>query len=969
MSLKFCMRFIFLFLSLLNLAVAYSQKTSPADFVNPFIGTGGHGHTFPGATMPFGMVQLSPDTRIDGSWDGCGGYHYSDSIIYGFSHTHLSGTGISDYGDIMLMPLPHKTVVNPKEYSSKFSHKNETAKAGYYSVKLDNGNILAELSSSTRAGFHRYTFSAKSERWLLLDLNHRDKLLAGNIEKVGPNAIQGYRRSEAWARDQVVYFYMEFSEPIEDFQLTNTSASLTGQATPQLTQNVFLKFKSGKTPLLVKTGISAVDVEGARKNLQAEISHWNFEQTRQEATTAWNKELSKIEVKGGTTDQTTTFYTALYHCMTQPNIYNDVDGRYRGRDFSIHLAEGYNYYTVFSLWDTFRGLHPLLSLIDEKRTVDFINTFIDQYQQGGRLPVWELSANETECMIGYHAVPVIADAMMKGLEGFNYDTAYLASRHSAMLDHFGLKAYKSKGFLEVDDEHESVSKTLEYAYDDWCIAQMAGRTGNLNDYQLFTNRSYSWVNMFDARSGHMRPRINGGWLTPFDARQVNNHFTEANSWQYSFFAPHHIPELVKAYGGIKRFEKKLDELFTTSSATTGREQADITGLIGQYAQGNEPSHHMAYLYSLIGAAPKTQKQVRFIMDNFYKNAPDGLIGNEDCGQMSAWYVWGAMGMYPVCPGKSYYAIGTPLFPEVVIHHENGKTFTIKANQPDSSNFYIQKALLGDRELQAPVVQHREITTGGTLQYTLGKLPAENWKLKKDSTALEGEWKFQPAPLIMAAKQVFEDSMAVKVESPGSYELQLAGKTLTLNRDTTFYISANSTITATNLLKTERGQSSTANYYKRPNKWKVNLISTYNPQYDAGGDEGIIDGLKGDENWRKGRWQGFQEQDFEVIIDMLKVREINEVNLGFLQDTRSWILMPTQVVVETSFDGQSWYAHGIAATAVRPDDYASQREELTIKAYAKARYLKVKAKNFGNLPNWHQGAGYPAFIFVDEIGVR
>ena len=941
-----------------------------ASLVNPFIGTGGHGHTFPGATQPFSMVQLSPDTRIDGSWDGCGGYHYSDSIIYGFSHTHLSGTGISDYGDIMIMPQIGRlaTPINPKTYASTFSHANESAKAGYYSVKLDKGNIQVELTASQRAGFQRITYRPTDEKWIVLDLNHRDKLLAGDVKQVGKNAIEGFRRSEAWAKDQVVYFYMEFSEPIKDMVEYRLPAN-DKNGIPLV--NIQLSFAKGKAPLLIKTGISALDANGARKNLLAEINHWSFDQTLQEASGAWNKELAKIEVKGGTPDQTTTFYTALYHCMTQPNIYNDVDGRYLGRDMKPHQTDGYNYYTVFSLWDTFRALHPLLTLIDQKRTADFIQTFIRQYKEGGRIPVWELSANETECMIGYHAVPVIADAMMKGLEGFNYQDAYQASRNSAMMDHFGLASYKKKGFLEIDDEHESVSKTLEYAYDDWCISQMAGKLSNFNDYNLFTQRAYSWMNVFDPKTGHMRPRINGGWLSPFDAKQVNNHFTEANSWQYSFFVPQHLPELVKAYGGIKRFEKKLDELFTTSSETTGREQADITGLIGQYAQGNEPSHHMAYLYTLIGQAPKTQERVRFVLDNFYKNSPDGLIGNEDCGQMSAWYVWSAMGMYPVCPGKSYYSIGTPLFPEVILQLENGKTFTIKSNQPSARNFYVLRATLNGNSLKEPVLQHRSIMDGGLLDYNLGGIPSDHWDLKNDPDSNHtDDWKFYPAPVIYGKTQVFTDSLQIKIESPGPYELIVnENQPQVFRKDSSFVITANSTITVSNVRNGEKGLSSTANFYKRPNNWGVKLLSTYNAQYDAGGIEGIADGLKGDENWRKGRWQGFQDQDFEVIIDLKTITAFNQVKVGFLQDTRSWIIMPTAMTIETSADGITWQQFGKVQNNIPADDYTSRRQELGIEQPGQARFIRIKAKNFGKLPDWHQGAGYPAFIFTDEIIIQ
>lgn len=951
-----------------NASAQFKQSTpSYASLVNPFIGTGGHGHTYPGATVPFGMVQLSPDTRIDGSWDGCSGYHYSDSLIYGFSHTHLSGTGCTDYGDIMVMPQIGKVEVEPLKYASAFSHSSEIAVPGYYSVKLDKNSIDAEVSTTTRAGFHRYTFQKGQEQWVLLDLNHRDKLLEGNIVKVSDYAIQGYRKSESWASSQMIYFYMEFNQPIKEIIKIDEQVK-GGRYGSSLSQSVQLNFGNAKSQLMVKVGVSGVSEEGAHKNLVSEIAGWDFAKVRDRAFTEWNKELSKIEVKGGSRDQQTIFYTALYHCMTQPNTFQDVDGNYRGRDFKVHKnPKGRTNYTVFSLWDTFRGLHPLLTLIDQKRTVDFINTFITQYKEGGRLPVWELSCNETECMIGYHAVPVIAEAMMKDLKGFNYKEAFEAAKHSAMMDHFGLEAYKKKGFIETDDEHESVSKTLEYAYDDWCIAQMAGKLGNKTDYDYFMKRSFAWVNLFDPTTQHMRPRYNGGWYTPFDPRQVDNNFTEANSWQYSFFVPHSVPELVKANGGLQRFESKLDELFSTSSKTTGREQSDISGLIGQYAHGNEPSHHMIYTYSVIGSAPKAQKQLRFILDNFYKNQPDGLIGNEDCGQMSAWYVWSAMGMYSFCPGKSYYTIGTPLFPSVTIHLENGREFTITRNGGKDEDFYIQKATLNGLALNSPTVQYSNIMNGGKLNFEMGATASDHWKLQKSE---ENKWQFNPAPLIVAEKQVFRDSLKVNVNSPQAFNLTVNGNQKNVSgTNTSFWIKESSNIAATSS-GVENALTSNASFYKIPNNYTIKIAGKYNAQYTAGGDEALIDGLRGDENWRKGRWQGYQGQDVKVTIDMKKTKNISQITAGFLQDSRAWIVMPKEISVETSQDGLFWSKPTtVAQTDVKADDYTIQTKEMIVQKLARARFVRVTIKTIGKLPEWHLSAGAPAFFFLDEISIK
>src|SRR5215813_10206913 len=629
--------------------------------------------------MPFGMVQLSPDTRLTG-WEGCSGYHYSDTRIYGFSHTHLSGTGISDYGDILLMPMVGEWSLNNRDYASGFNHRAETARPGYYSVKLDN-NVFVELTTTLRAGLHRYTYPATDQARFILDLTHRDRVLDSGLRITGANTFVGWRRSQSWARDQIVYFAAEVSQPFTAWGIAKDEQVREGLTEARGTNvKAFFSFDArGGAPIVVKVAISAVSIEGALRNLHAEINDWDFDRVKTDAERAWNKELSKIKVSGGGDAQLKTFYTALYHAMLQPNLFMDVDRQYLGHDFKIHTAPGFDYYTVFSLWDTFRAAHPLYTIIDQKRSLDFIKTFLTQYQQGGRLPVWELAGNETDKMIGYHAVPVIVDAASKGLKGFDRNLALEAMKHSAELNQTGLRAYTNHGYIGMEEERESLSKTLEYAYDDWCIAEMARLLGHTEDYRRYLRRAQFYQNVFDPAPGFMRPRVNGSWLFPFDPREVNFAFTEANSWQYSFFVPQDISGLISLMGGMDEFVKKLDDLFTTESRLTGHEQADITGMIGQYAHGNEPSHHIAYLYDYVNQPWKTQYRVRQIMDNFYTPQPDGLIGNEDCGQMSAWYILSAAGFYPVTPGSSIYAIGSPLFPQVQFKLENGKRFVIKAN--------------------------------------------------------------------------------------------------------------------------------------------------------------------------------------------------------------------------------------------------------------------------------------------------
>ena len=903
-------------------------------YVNPMIGTGGHGHTYPGATVPFGMVQLSPDTRIDGSWDGCSGYHYSDNVIYGFSHTHLNGTGVSDYGDIMLMPTMGEPTLDSKVYSSTFSHNNEKASAGFYSVKLDKNNIDVRLTSSTRVGFHEYTFNESGLANIILDLNHRDKLLEGRIRVIDDKTIEVLRRSEAWARDQYIYARIEFNVPVKIGKVKGENTKLDGLYKGTEVAISFSKNVKKGEKILVKVSLSPTSYEGAKLN-SSEIKDWNFEKVKQDAEQLWNKQLSKIEVTESDKDKWTIFYTALYHTMVQPNIAQDIDGKYRGRDNQIHTAEGFDYYSVFSLWDTFRAAHPLYTMIEKKRTADFINTFLKQYEQGGRLPVWELSSNETDCMIGYHSVSVMADAMAKGIIGFDYEKAFEAAKHSAMLDHLGLDAYKRQGFISIDDEHESVSKTLEYAYDDWCIAQMAMILNKNEEYDYFMQRSQSWKNVFDWNTGFMRPKKNGGWDKRFDPREINNNFTEGNSWQYSFFVPQDIPEMINAYGGNEKFEAKLDEMFNSESKTTGREQVDVTGLIGQYAHGNEPSHHMAYLYNYVGKPEKTTEKVHYILDNFYKNTPDGLIGNEDCGQMSAWYVLSSMGIYSVTPGKAEWIETEPLF-------EN-----IKVNFEDDSS---------------------ELITFESVDWRLGiQMTKYNWIKPKLTESIV------PVPIIQAESKSFQDKMKIEIISNSNepiyyrtsfeHDIQRYLSPIEIDKSCTVYAQ-----TIRN--HSERSKEISAQFFKKPNNYTIDIKSTYNPQYHAGGNDGLLDGIFGNTNWRKGDWQGYQGQDFEAIVDLQQTKSISEIHSNYLQDQRSWILMPTKVEYYTSMDNINFTLVTTISNDVNP-----KQEENSIKDFSyttkpiNARYVKVKAYNFGKLPEWHQGFGGDAFIFVDEITIK
>lgn len=908
--------------------------------MNPIIGTGGHGHTYPGATVPFGMVQLSPDTRIDGSWDGSSGYHYSDSVIYGFSHTHLNGTGVSDFGDIMLMPTMGEPSLDEANYSSAFSHASERASAGFYAVKLDKHNIKAELTASARVGFHQYTFNSAGQANVILDLNHRDNLVSGQVRIIDSKTIEVMRYSEGWAREQYVYARIEFSRPMEITKVSN-NAFAPAKNTDKVFAGSLLALSFSSTvkkgdKIRIKVALSPTGFEGAKLN-GSEIAGWKFDRVRRKAEAIWDNELAKIRIKEKNPENLTVFYTALYHTMIQPNIAQDLDGKYRGRDGEIHVADTFDYYSVFSLWDTFRAAHPLYTLIDKKRTADFVNTFLAQYEQGGRLPVWELASNETDCMIGYHSVSVMADAMAKGITGFNYQKAFEAAKHSAMLDHLGLDAYKRNGFISIDDEHESVSKTLEYAYDDWCIAQMASMLDLPSDYNYFMQRSQNWKNLFDPETTFIRPRRNGGWDKPFDPREVNNNYTEGNGWQYTFFVPHDVFGMVAAYGGATSFEARLDQMFSAPSATTGREQVDITGLIGQYAHGNEPSHHMAYLYSFVNKPEKAADKVQYILNNFYKNLPEGLIGNEDCGQMSAWYVLSSLGLYAVTPGNAEWTLTPPKYKNARVLIEGAGYQVLRG---DSTDTFFGLSPVAKRNLHYELKLPVPIIEAHGKSFTSEAIVELSSFGRKNQRPLVECYKINDGPYSVYTKPV---------------HLTASATISAFSRETLEGSSTSDTITAT--------------FIKKPNDYSIAIKSKYNPQYHAGGLGGLIDGIRGTTNWRKGDWQGYQAQDFEAVIDLREQTAVSEITAGFLQDSRSWILMPTHVEYYLSDDNQHFRLVQTVKNTIDPHDENRINDFKAAFSPVAARYVKVIAYNFGKLPEWHQGAGGDAFIFIDEISVN
>ena len=706
--------------------------------VNPFIGTDFTGNTYPGAQAPFGMVQLSPDNGLPG-WDRISGYFYPDSTIAGFSHTHLSGTGAGDLYDLIFMPvtLPYKE--NPQGglgIYSLFSHNDEEASAGYYRVKLQDYNINVELTATPRCGVQRYTFP-KAESMVVLNLKKAmnwDFTMDSKIEVVDSCNIRGYRFSEGWARGQKVYFATRFSRPFKKMEITDADIKLRGEQVGTSNIARFYFDTEEGDQVVVTTAISGVSMEGAQNNLRTEAPHNDFDKYLAEAKDAWNKQLSTIEVVGGNADDRVNFYTALYHSMIAPTIYSDVDGKYYGPDKQVHQANGWTNYSTFSLWDTFRAAHPLFTYTEPARVNDMVKSFIAFFEQNGRLPVWNFWGSETDMMIGYHSVPVIVDAYLKGIGDFDAEKALEACIATANIDEYrGIGSYKKNGYIpynvtdKYNSENWSLSRTLEYAFDDFCIAEMAKKMGKTELANEFYKRSQNYRNVYNPATNFMQPIDDKGVFQPnFNPDEYTAHICESNAWHYFWSVQHDIKGLIALSGGQDKFAAKLDSMFTYIPA--GNEELPIfsTGMIGQYAHGNEPSHHVIYLYNKVRQPWKAQKYAAEVMHKLYFNAPAGLCGNEDCGQMSAWYVFSAMGFYPVNPVSGEYEIGTPLFPEMRLNLKNGKTFTVLAPNVSRENIYIQSVKVNGKPYDKSYITHQQIMDGATVEFVMGNQPGEIW---------------------------------------------------------------------------------------------------------------------------------------------------------------------------------------------------------------------------------------------------
>ena len=946
--------------------------------INPFIGTGGHGHTHPSAQAPFGMIQLGPNTRYDG-WDGCGGYHYTDSAMYGFTCTHLSGTGVSDYGDLLMLPYSSPT----KEGDHiAFDKASEVATAGYYSVTLNDGTRI-EATAGDRVGILRIQFPEGGNPGIMIDLNFRDRVLEKSFEATGIGEWQGRRISEGWAREQHFYFGLNITARPD--------------TAIELSEGVFwIPMPEGTLETTVEIGMSGTSEKGAWTNVVAELINHDFESLQKETKKKWEVELAKSMVKSSSVDDRAIFATALYHAYSVPNLWSDVDGSYRGADGQIYKDTLNRHYTVYSLWDTYRTAHPLYTITQPERTQEFIYGMLDMYKQRGRLPIWELAGNETDCMIGYHSVSVLADAIAKG---YHTDTTLTleAMRATAEMEVFGLGDYQESGFLSIENESESVSKTLEYAYDDACIAWTAERLGNLSIMNSYKQRASAYRSLIDPKSGFVRPRTNGDFLTPYAPQEVNNHFTEANAYQYSFSPVHDIEgwmEILTNFRAAREgwnsmprrkqamvvksrhdvLEDLLDELFTAPSQTTGRVQVDITGLIGQYAHGNEPSHHIAYLYNATNNPGKTSYWVNEILNSQYQNAPDGLSGNEDCGQMSAWYVMASMGLYPLVPGQPHYQLSTPKWDDIQLELANGKTLEI---QSFGEGPYIQNYNQGvflETHHNRRYVTHEQILEGGIWEV---ERSADNklWSItQRYNTSLNNPT--PPAPIIRV-NRTFSGETPVEIIPTGSYDLwrynryeNVKWKKDRKGRERIGKAYDNGFVTAVTPHYGYGNHVAKAVFTKRDDNYNAKwLEGTPTSQYTAGGARAAVDGIQGDTDWRKGHWIGIQGENGLLEITLEKPKPMESIGVGVLKDIRAWIALPKELEMNVQYEGSAkWETIGSEFMKNPLSQEEPVRKEV-IFTFADVRPIKrirIKFINAGVLQEWHPGAGYPSYFFLDEV---
>lgn len=951
------MRFVSILLLALGAAFTTLGQSLPTGIgdINPFIGTGAHGHTHPSAQAPFGMIQLGPNTRYTG-WDGCSGYHYTDSVLLGFSTTHLSGTGVSDYGDILIGPSRADGELLVMDKSS------EQASAGHYKIALENG-LIVEATAAERAGILRLVFPEDRAAVVEIDLSHRDHVHSSSLTELDSNSWHGHRYSAAWATNQKWHFYMESNVPGSMKQIDSL--------------RYLIDFKAADTVEL-SIGVSGTDIQGAQNNFTATDHIHDFGAMLAMTRRSWASELNKSVVYHEDPDWRAVYATALYHAYSVPNLWSDVDGRYRGMDDQIHLDTDHQHYTIFSLWDTYRTAHPLYTITQPERTVDFLNGFLDMFDQYGRLPVWELAANETNCMIGYHSVSVIADALAKG---YPIDTARAieAMTETATSERDGITAYMKYGFLSIEDESESVSKTLEYAYDDACIAMAAKRLGEPTLERSFKQRATAYRSLVDPESGWMRPRNNGRFIPDFDPRQVNNHFTEANSYQYSFAPVHdldHWKKMLATYldkpSGEAALYDQLEALFNAPEQTTGRTQSDITGLYGQYAHGNEPSHHIAYLYNATDSVHKTQERVWDILHRFYQNDPEGLSGNEDCGQMSAWFVMASWGLYPLVPGEPRYALSTPFWDRIELTVAPKKAVVIETS---GDGPYIAEWSTG-QDVNSTWIDHETLRAAGSWVVKRSEKPTAFGRANLYSNTLNNAT--PPAPVIDLPISISEKTTGtVKALTPNSVRVTATGeiKTKQKKNEVVLTASGSGSIEAEALHFGYGNHISRSQVVWRDDRWSAEWTKgTPNKQYTAGGPTAMVDGIRGETVWRKGNWVGIQGEDAELVLTAIKTEEVSAITVGALKEIRSWIAFPEAISVWTDNGDGAWVLWGRQSienplgTGWEDEPEIRNLRFEAPKGVKKAARIKVVYENAGPLPYWHLGAGGESFFFVDEVEV-
>ncbi|MFN8279589.1 MAG: GH92 family glycosyl hydrolase [Saprospiraceae bacterium] len=953
------MRKIFIAISLLGLTDPIQAQHHLE--VNPFIGTGGHGHTFPGAVMPFGMVQLSPDTRTEG-WDACSGYHYSDTTLLGFSHTHLSGTGVGDYCDILVTPRAVTNIDFSKTENLitpiHFKKSEEKAHAGFYQVRLDQENIIARLTATDRTGVHEYQFDRADTKVIVINLRHRDKVLKAFVHQSGPNEINGCRISKGWAKEQHVYFAMAFSQKISKVSYSEDSLIMT---------LFFEKQKAKKITL--QCAVSPVDILGAENNLYREWVSFDFKKAQKNCEERWDKMLSRIEYTAAPDRQekyTKIFYTALYHSLIHPSLSQDADGRYRGLDQKIYQAEGPNKrYTVFSLWDTYRAAHPLYQLAYPEYNLQFAKTFLQHYKEVNRLPVWELSSCETYCMIGNHAIPVLAMCYLDSTRtpGLKHKDVCEAIEATFNADYSDISFFLN-GYIPMNKASESVSKSIENSFDYYAYDLVADRKGS---------EKYYYRNLFNPNSGFLEPKRSDHFLKSFNPNEVNFNYTEANAWQYLFGAQHDIDWMKKSLEAHEKqiaktrlnlnseqaFEKRLDSLFTTRVPMTGRIQPDITGLIGQYAHGNEPSHHVAYLYNYCNRTDKTQKIVKKIMNEFYSDQPDGLCGNEDCGQMSAWYVLSALGIYPVDPVSGKFTLGLPAFQKASIAVPGNKIINLSCKH-DASDGCVKELMINGNKCTADFY----LRPGDQIQFLLGKNGSTIWSNKPVVPK-----KYTLLPTIKTEEEIFEDSTYLSFLQSGENRIEFSFDTASEVKIYSVPVVIHENVKIfyrnKNALAKSMEQWRSIEFKKKPNQLSYIVQQQYDNQYPAGGKIALADGLTGSNDFRDGFWQGYWNTD--IVIDINRYNDTSSLGLsvGMIQDQGSWILFPSRLELYSTQDGKNYILRETIENSEPQDTPNGMRKTFRFSKVPEMQF-RIKIINPGKLPEWHLSAGNPSWMFVDEI---